>query len=251
MIEQKLNGKEQELQNNTRKIIDLKFQNKLLKERLDSNIPLPKGPLSKLDSDKLEEILKGKVIPNILLEKRDSSIPLPKRPLSKLNPDDMIKMLDNNERDKINKEFYKNETERASATIKLFHKKIRDNPTMSNKEINIITQLKKLYELREKHYIKKFNNEPEKDKFIDIKSIDNNIYQLENELRDQKGSGVFTYQNDFVKLLNLLAQLLTKNNSKRLKDDISQLLKNLYDNKQITNQVYNNLIKAITYKNDS
>ena len=78
MIEQKLNEKEQQLQNNTREIIDLKFQNKLLKERLDSNIPLPKGPLSKLDSDKLEEILKGKVIPNILLEKRDSSIPLPK-----------------------------------------------------------------------------------------------------------------------------------------------------------------------------
>ena len=160
-------------------------------------------------------------------------------------------MLDNNERNKINKEFYKNETERTSATIKLFDKKIRDNPTMSNKEINIITQLKKLYELKGKYYINKFNNEPEKDKFIDIKSIDNNIYQLENELRDQKGSGVFTYQNDFVKLLNLLAQLLTKNNSKRLKDDISHLLKNLYDNKQITNQVYNNLIKAITYKNDS
>ena len=77
------------------------------------------------------------------------------------------------------------------------------------------------------------------------------IYPSENELRDQKGSGAFTYQNDFVKLLNLLAQLLAKNNSEKLKDDIGQLLKYLYDNKQITNQVYNNLIKVITYKNDS
>ena len=33
--------------------------------------------------------------------------------------------------------------------------------------------------------------------------------------------------------------------------DIEQLINNLYDNKQITNQAYNNLIKSITYKNDS
>ena len=250
-IKQGLNEKEQKLLNNTREINDLKFQNKLLKKRLDSDIPLPKGPLPKLDSDKMKETLKGKVIPNTLLEKRDSNIPLPKRSLSKLDPDDMIKILDNNERDKITKELYKNEAERTSATIKLFDKKIGDNLTMSNKEINIITQLKKLYELRGEYYVNKFNNEPEKNNFIDIKSIDNNIYQLENELRDLKGSGTFTCQNDFVKLLNLLAQLLTKNNSKKLKDDMSQLLKNLYDNKQITKQVYNNLIKAITYKNDS
>ena len=44
---------------------------------------------------------------------------------------------------------------------------------MSNKEINIITQLKELYELRGKYYENKFNNEPEENKFIDIKSTDN------------------------------------------------------------------------------
>ena len=37
-----------------------------------------------------------------------------------------------------------------------------------------------------------------KNKFINIRSIDNDIYQLEDERRDQKGSGAFTYQNDFV-----------------------------------------------------
>ena len=81
---------------------------------------------------------------------------------------------------------------------------------MSTKEINIITQLKELYELRGQYFTNKFNNEPGKNKFIDIISIDNNIYRLEDELRDQKGSATFTYQNDFVKLLNLLAQLLIK-----------------------------------------
>ena len=36
-----------------------------------------------------------------------------------------------------------------------------------------------------------------------------------------------------------------------IKNSIKELINNLNDNKQITKQVYNNLIKAITYKNDS
>ena len=44
--------------------------------------------------------------------------------------------------------------------------------------------------------------------------------------------------------------MYTNNNSKELKTNIKILL-NLYDNKQITKQVYNILNKAITYKNDS
>ena len=36
--------------------------------------------------------------------------------------------------------------------------------------------------------------------------------------------------------------------SKELINEIKKLVKNLYKNKQITKQVYNNLIKAITYK---
>ena len=82
----------------------------------------------------------------------------------------------------------------------------------------------------------------------DLKSLDDQIRKLEDEFRDQKGSGTFTSQNKFVKLLTLLTQLLTKNNFKKFKDDINQILKELYDTKQITKQVYNNLIKAITYK---
>ena len=43
----------------------------------------------------------------------------------------------------------------------------------------------------------------------------------------------------------------TNNISKELINNIKQLVKNLSNNKQITKQIYNNLIKAITYKNDS
>ena len=43
----------------------------------------------------------------------------------------------------------------------------------------------------------------------------------------------------------LLSQLYIKNNSKKFKNDIKELLKQLYDSKQITELVYNNLTKAI------
>ena len=45
----------------------------------------------------------------------------------------------------------------------------------------------------------------------------------------------------------LLSKIYTNNSSKELINDIEQLLNNLYDNKQITKQVYNNLNKVITY----
>ena len=45
----------------------------------------------------------------------------------------------------------------------------------------------------------------------------------------------------------LLSKIYTNNSSKELINDIEQLINNLYDNKQITKQVYNNLDKAITY----
>ena len=84
-----------------------------------------------------------------------------------------------------------------------------------------------------------------------LRSLDDQIHKLEDEFRDQKGSGTFTSQNKFVKLLTLLTQLLTKNNSNKFKDDINQILKELYDSKQITKQIYNILNKSILYKNDS
>ena len=117
---------------------------------------------------------------------------------------------------------------------------------MSAKEIDIINQLKSLYTMKTE-YFKVKNNNP-KSKTADLKVVDDQISDLENEFRDQKGSRTFTYQNKFIKLLALLMQLPTKNNSKKLKDDINQILKELYNSKQITKQVYNILNKSILYK---
>ena len=59
----------------------------------------------------------------------------------------------------------------------------------------------------------------------------------------KKGSGIFAL-GSVAKLPILLSQLYTKTNSD-VKNDIKQLLNELYNSKQITKFVYNNLIKAI------
>ena len=90
----------------------------------------------------------------------------------------------------------------------------------------IVNQLKELYELRKIYFTNKFNNRSENNENINLISIDDDISKLLNELRKQEGSGISTCQNKFVKLLTLLTQLLTKNNSEKIKDEINQILKN-------------------------
>ena len=143
-------------------------------------------------------------------------------------------------------EFYNYELNTSDSRIKYFDKIIKENPKMSAKKIDIINQLKSLYTTRKDFFkIKIYNPESEPP---DLRSLDDQIRKLEDEFGDQKGSGTFTSQNKFVKLLTLLTQLLTKNNSKKFKDDINQILEELHDSKQITKQVYNMLNKSITYK---
>ena len=138
-----------------------------------------------------------------------------------------------------NSDFYEYELNISDLRINYFDKIIKENPKMSAKKIDIINQLKSLYTIR-KNYFKIKINDP-KSKTPNLRSLDDRIRKLED----------VNYQNKFVKLLTLLTQLLTKNNPKKLKDDINQILKELYNSKQITKQVSNILNKSILYKNDS
>ena len=86
-----------------------------------------------------------------------------------------------------------------------------------------------------KNYIKKINylvygKDKERIKTDQAKSF-----------KDQKGKG-------HVNLPVALSKIYTNNSSKELINNIKQLINDLYNTKQITKQVYNNLIKAITYK---
>ena len=129
--------------------------------------------------------------------------------MKKLDPEYMMQLV-NTKEDETFKKFYKDETEKASSIIKFLNKKIKEDPTM-----NIINKLEKLYILRKTYFTNKFNNKQEMNKNINIKLIDDTINISLNKLRDQESSGVFTYQNGFLRLLTLLTQLLTKNNFKK------------------------------------
>ena len=93
----------------------------------------------------------------------------------------------------------------------------------------------------------KIDNNLKANEKIDNVSISSEISELEKRLMDlpKKGSGVFTSQKEFAKLLTFLEQLHNGNNSKKLKNNIKQLLKSLYNSKQVSELAYKNLIAGI------
>ena len=148
------------------------------------------------------------------------------------------------------KEYYTKEAQKASEEIEKYNKMINDNLDMSREKSEIINKLIELCTLIQIYYLNKIDNNLKSNENINNISIGKDIIKLEKRLRElsKKGRGVFTSQKEFVKLLTFLAQLLTNNSSKKLISDIEQLINNLYENKQITKQVYNMLNKSITYK---
>ena len=152
--------------------------------------------------------------------------------------------------DKVLKDYYANAAQRAPKEIENLNKMINDNLDMSSEKSEIINKLRELYSLIQIYYLNKIDNNLKANENIDSISIGSEIRELEKRLRDlpKKGSGVFTSQKEFAKLLTFLAQLLSNNSSKEPTNDIKQLINNLYDNKKITKQVYNVLNKTITYK---
>ena len=244
IIEQELNKKEQELANNKKiindlniKIKSLKDDDKLIEDFKKDSLPKYNEELNR--SKNLESEYQKIYIPNL-----NELLDIERDP-TKLKKIDTEKIKRNLKDDK----FYKYDLNISDSRIKYLDKLIKENPKMSAKEINIINQLKSLYTARKDFFkIKIYNPES---KSPDLRSLDDQICKLEDEFREQKGSGTFTYQNKFVKLLTLLTQLFAKNtahNSKKLKNDINQMLKELYNSKQITKQVYSMLNKSITYK---
>ena len=152
--------------------------------------------------------------------------------------------------DKALKEYYTKEAQKASEEIEKYNKMINDNLDMPSEKSVIINKLIELHSLIQIYYLNKIDNNLKVNKNINNISIERDIMKLEKRLRElsKKGRGVFTSQKEFAKLLTFLAQLLTNNSSTNLISNIEQLINNLYDNKQITKQVYNMLNKSLTYK---
>ena len=80
----------------------------------------------------------------------------------------------------------------------------------------------------------------ENEKIIDIVE---RILELDNEKQLGQGIKILTPNQMLSRLPISLAQLKAGNNSEKHKNEIRQLLYSLYCSKNMTKQIYNNLIK--------
>ena len=78
-----------------------------------------------------------------------------------------------------------------------------------------------------------------------IVEIVEEILKFNKQKQSGEGMKILTPNQILSRLLISLAQLQAGNNSNKLKNEIRQLLYSLYRSKNITKQVYNNLIKPI------
>ena len=80
------------------------------------------------------------------------------------------------------------------------------------------------------------------DKIVEIVE---EILKFNKQNQEEKGLKILTPNQMLSRLPITLAQLKAGNNSEKLKNEIRQLLYSLYRSKNMTKQVYNNLIKYI------
>ena len=95
-----------------------------------------------------------------------------------------------------------------------------------------------------KEEIKEMSKEErESEKPDEIVKIVEDIFKFNEQQQSGKGLKILTQQQVLSRLPITLAQLKAGNNSEKLKNEIRQLLNSLYRSKNVTKQVYNNLIK--------
>ena len=78
-----------------------------------------------------------------------------------------------------------------------------------------------------------------------IVNIVKKVLKFNKQNQEGQGLKILTPSQMFSRLPITLAQLKAGNNSEKLKNEIRQLLYSLYCSKNMTKQVYNNLIKYI------
>ena len=78
-----------------------------------------------------------------------------------------------------------------------------------------------------------------------IVEIVEEMLKFNKQNQEGKGIKILTSNQTLSRLPISLAQLEAGNNSKKLKNEIRQLLYSFYCSKNITKQVYNNLIKPL------
>ena len=162
-----------------------------------------------------------------------------------LDPDEVIEWMINRERAPINNELFKKhfkiqkpidmykvlrgtkDKEKNSKLVNMFNSPLKD----LKKEIGKMSKKQKK--------IEKPNN---------IVKVVERILELNKQNQQGKGLKILTPNQILSRLPIALAQLQAGNDSEKLKNEIRQLLYSLYCSKNMTKQVYNNLIKYIGIK---
>ena len=114
----------------------------------------------------------------------------------------------------------------------------KKNHELFNMIYSGIEDLKK--EIKEMSEEEKENEKPDK-----VVKIVREILKFNNQNQEGKGMKILTPNQMLSRLPISLAPLKAVNNSEKLKNEIRQLLYSLYRSKNMTKQVYNNLIKPI------
>ena len=98
--------------------------------------------------------------------------------------------------DKVLKENYTKEAQKASEEIEKHNNMINDNLDMSSEKSEIINKLIELYSLIQIYYLNKIDNNLKANENIDNISIESDIWKLEKRLiaLPKKGRDVFTLQ---------------------------------------------------------
>ena len=78
------------------------------------------------------------------------------------------------------------------------------------------------------------------------------MYEAKNETKNEtnnntseKGFNILTHKQTLQRLPIVLAQVKSGNKSENLLNEIRQIVYSLYQSKEITKEVYNNIIKSI------
>ena len=114
---------------------------------------------------------------------------------------------------------------------------ISGNPDhKSDKQLYTIKNVKNLYDSRQK-FFDLFNN------YSKIRS--KTLYKSKQNETEGKGLKILTPKQMLQRLPIALAQVKAVNNSENLLNEIRQIVYSLYQSKEITKKVYNNLMKSL------
>ena len=114
--------------------------------------------------------------------------------------------------------------------------KLGNSDHKSGKELYTIKNLKNLYDSRQK-IIDLFNS------YSKIRS--EALYKSKKNETKGKGLKILTSRQMLQRLSIALAQVKAGNNSKNSLNEIRQIICSLYESKEITKKVYNNLMKSL------